>query len=660
MISRLGGRAAAALATLAALAMPAPAGADAFQPIGVSVDGGEESWHPDPVFAVRWSNPAGVAAVHYRLLDPADRQLGGDVRIAQPATALQHLTVPEVDGSYTVEVWLEDGGGGEGPAASAGLRFDASPPGDVEPSTSLAWIGRGAFPLTLRVAHPDGPLPVSGIRGYAVSVDRAPDGEPCEDRYLCGESETDLREGIGDDVLEIDSLPEGTSYAHAVAVSGSGVRSASAGTAILRVDATDPTTTLAGAPSGWSNRPVRLEAAAVDGGSGMSRVGDGSEPFTAIRVDGGSPVTAVGPLVATTVVGNGAHTVAYYARDAAGNVDDGGSSNGQPNRQPPETAVKIDREPPRVAFANAQDPADPERIDAIVADALSGADASLGSVAVRPAGSTERFRALPTAVSGSRLSARWDSQGFDAGEYEFRATAYDRAGNVSSTTTRANGTPMRLRNPLKVPTTLVAAFRHGDSSALPCGRRATIEGRLTAGRGTSLAGEPVRVLERFAAGSDLPERVTATRTGRGGEFSLRLGPGPSRTVVAIADPTARRQGARSRGAALAVRSCVALRVSSSVATVGGRPIVFRGRVDPSGVEMPRKGVPIELQFRLPGLPWSEFRTVQTDGRGRFRYAYRFADDDSRGVRFQFRAFVAARAGWPFEPAGSPPVGVLGR
>ena len=61
---------------------------------------------------------------------------------------------------------------------------------------------------------------------------------------------------------------------------------------------------------------------------------------------------------------------------------------------------------------------------------------------------------------------------------------------------------------------------------------------------------------------------------------------------------------------------------------------------------------MQLQFRLPGLPWSEFRTIHTDRRGHFRYAYRFADDDSRGVRFQFRAFAPAQAGWPYEPAGS--------
>jgi hypothetical protein len=69
---------------------------------------------------------------------------------------------------------------------------------------------------------------------------------------------------------------------------------------------------------------------------------------------------------------------------------------------------------------------------------------------------------------------------------------------------------------------------------------------------------------------------------------------------------------------------------------------------------------VELQFRYPGAGWSGFRTVQTDAHGRFRYAYRFSDDDSRGVRFQFRAYAKGREGWPYEPAASRPIAVTGR
>ena len=63
---------------------------------------------------------------------------------------------------------------------------------------------------------------------------------------------------------------------------------------------------------------------------------------------------------------------------------------------------------------------------------------------------------------------------------------------------------------------------------------------------------------------------------------------------------------------------------------------------------------------MAGLAWSEFRTVQTDRRGRFSYRYAFADDDSRGVRFQFRAHLPAQEHWPYEPGSSRAIVVSGR
>jgi hypothetical protein len=93
--------------------------------------------------------------------------------------------------------------------------------------------------------------------------------------------------------------------------------------------------------------------------------------------------------------------------------------------------------------------------------------------------------------------------------------------------------------------------------------------------------------------------------------------------------------------------------------VGGPPLVFRGRVACPDGAISAEGESVQLQFRLPGLPWAEFRTIRTDRRGRFRYAYRFSDDDSRGARFQFRAYAPAQSDWPCEPAGSLPVAVRG-
>lgn len=646
---------AAVLVCLAIVSLAgAPAAGAALRPLGLSVDGGEESWHPQRSFALRWSNPPGpIAAVHYRVLNPAGQIAVGEATLDWAATAIQHLSVPSTPGAYTAEVWLEDGDGAEGTPVTAKLRFDNGEPGQIEPAAVPAWIARTAFPFTLHLGHPAGPPPLSGIRGYAAAIDRLPAGSACLALASCGASEAELRKGVGEDSLAIAELPEGTSYLHAVAVSGSGTRSAIPATTALHVDETDPVTLLAGNPDGWANRPLTLTAIAADATSGMSTSGAG-EPFTAIRIDGGAPVSAAGSQVSATVIASGVHAVAYYARDAAGNVADGGASNGRANHLPATAVVKIDREPPRIAFAGAQDPLDPERIEARAADSLSGLDPASGSIGVRPAGSGERFIELPSELSGPLLRARWDSEAYPPGEYEFRATVDDIAGNSASSLLKSDGSPLRLSSPLKVATTLLSRFR---SRTVRYGRGASFSGRLFAGRRAPLAGMPVRLIERFDPGSVPRERVTTVRTGDGGAFNIHLDPGPSRDLIAVAPPTATLRGASSRPLRLTVRSGVRIRVSSSVARVGGAPVVFRGGV--AGGAVPAEGKVVQLQFRLPGLPWSEFRTVRTDPRGHFRYAYRFADDDSRGARFQFRAFAPAQAGWPYEPAGSLPVQVLG-
>jgi hypothetical protein len=634
-----------------ALASPASASAS-LQPVGLSVEGGEESWHSEPSFALHWANPPQpVAAVHYRVLGQAGEVAVGERVLNWPATSVSHLAVPAFPGIYTAEVWLEDSGGVAGPPVSAALRFDGARPGPVEPLPARGWIGRSSFPYPLRLSHPAAPEPLSGIRGYALSIDRSGRAAPCADPYVCSDAETDLRAGGGGDTLIVAELPEGTSYVRSVAVSGSGMRSAVPGVASLKVDKTDPVTTLAGVPDDWSSKPLLLTATAVDAASGMAASGRGG-PFTAIRVDGGAPVTASGDTVEATLIGSGVHAIEYYGRDAAGNVADGALS-GEP---PASSTVRIDRDAPSVAFLNAQDPRDPERIEARVSDLLSGMNPASGSISVRRVGSGERFSNLPTERSDGVLRAHWNSDAYPPGEYEFRATAEDRAGNLSASTSRRNGAAMRLRSPLKIAISLIAP---SGRRSLAYGRPTSFSGRLLSGRHAPLADTAVQVIERFDAGATPRERVRKVRTSADGAFSVPIAPGPSREVLASVAPSATTRGAGSQPLRLEVRSGVRLRVSAAVARVGGRPVVFSGRVASAGVSIPAEGKAVQLQFRLPHLPWSEFRTIRTDPRGRFRYPYRFADDDSRGAHFQFRAFVPAQAGWPYQPSSSKPIAVKG-
>lgn len=655
--------AAAAIAGLALLLCAAAAAATPPPPGNLEVQGGEDAWHADRSFRLRWRNPPGVAAVRYLVRDSLGSIAAPPQRLGWAATEVDSVEVPNLPGTYVAKVWLEDSAGEQGPAAEAKLHFDDARPAPVEPLPAETWVGRTDFPLSIQLRHSAGGDPLSGLRGFAVSVDRTPGAEPCAAADRCSDGETDLQ-GSGNDSFPIAELPEGTSYAVAVAVSGAGIRSAATGRAVLRVDKADPAVSLSGTMPGWSNRPLALVATASDGGSGMQPGAGGVAPFTAIQVDGSRPVVVAGDSASVGLATEGIHAVSYYARDLAGNVGDGGSSNGIANGSPQTATVRIDRTPPRVSFAGAQDPLEPETIRARVADELSGRDGSRGWIGIRRAGSGDAFAPLPTGGTNGELRAHWDSDSYPAGEYEFEATGYDLAGNAALSSRRTDGAAMILSNPLKAKTAVIAAFGGRSRGrrvkrTVPYGRRVLLGGRLQDGAGSPLGGSrPVQVIESYAGGSQAP-RTSTVWTDPGGGFAFRLPPGPSREVrVAFAgSPTLTRSG--SGPLELGVRSVVRLHASAAVARIGGAPLVFSGQVEAGDGTIPATGKSVELQFRLPGLSWSEFRTVQTDHSGRFHYAYRFSDDDSRGARFQFRAYAPAQEDWPYEPGGSLPVLVRG-
>lgn len=652
---------AAVLATLCALSPVACAHESLLEMTNVRVSGGEDAWHASPSFRLDWTQepgpPAEAKAVVHQLYDPQGHPVGGPVYDAEQAGRLERIPVPPVPGAYTAEVWLENLEGIPGPRVTVTLRFDDASPSPAVPQAPAGWVN-GSKPVAIEIAHPAAPLPLSGIRGYAVSVDRGDFAPPCAAVVWCSLEETGFSGGIEDDSLSLGVLPEGINFARVAAVSGSGVPSPIE-SAEIRVDATPPLTTLEGSPAGWSNKPLRVTAVAADALSGMDP-SQGGDPFTAIAVDGDLASRASGGRASTWVSGSGIHRLSFYGGDVAGNVADGQA--GAP--APEQATVKIDEDPPTVAFAARQDPAEPERIEATVTDPLSGPSGQRGAIAVRPLGSGARFEELPTEIAGGRLLAHWDSDSYPPGSYEFRAVGYDLAGNAAAGILRGDGAKMVLPSPLKTPVTIGAGFvaKAGSWRAkkrVPYGRGVRYGGRLRTAAGAPVGGAEVTVTETFAAGSAPALRATIVRTNADGTFSLHLAPGPSRQVSAsFAGGRTLTRGAGA-SAQLAVRGAVRLHTSTALARVGGAPVVFSGRVARLGAGT-AKGKAVELQFRYPGAGWSEFRTVATGASGRFRYAYRFSDDDSRGIRFQFRAVVPAQEGWPYDTGVSRPVLVTGR
>ncbi|HEU4739177.1 MAG TPA: hypothetical protein VFS54_08870 [Solirubrobacterales bacterium] len=589
-------------------------------------------WQAKRAFPIEWDPiaPSQPTEAVYRIWDSQDQLVLGFHRPF--SERLKDVEVPAVPDVYTLEAWLENSADEAGPPSFATLRFDdtvPSPPGLDSPP---GWI-LGTQPAAVQIAAAPDPLPLSGFEGFAVSVDRGSDGFPCAQTDICRADEIDLA-GYEGGTVALGTLPEGIHFVRVAAVSGAGVPS-EVTTAAVRIDGSAPALSLA-APAGWSNRPVLVTAHAADPLSGMAAAGP-LGPFTAIAVDGAAPARTLGDAASAWVTGSGAHAVEYFARDLAGNLSDTAGS-----------IVRIDEDPPRASFAASQDPAEPERIEATVGDPLSGPSPDRGSIAIRPAGTGLSFEPLPTRNAGDRLVAHWDSDSYPPGKYEFLATAFDLAGNTGAGTNRDRGGRMVLVNPLKAQVGLEIKLS---------GRR--LNGRLWRVGGGPVAGRDVTITETFAPGSRPRQRTTVVGTDNAGAFSLRLRQGPSRDVVARFAGTALLTRATGDAAHLAAATKVQLRASATTARVGGKPVVFSGKVAHRGAATVG-GLPVELQFRFRGGAWSEFRTVETNARGRFRYRYRFSDDDSRGVSFQFRAQIKGREGWPYGPGTSRPVKVTGR
>src|SRR6478735_4438341 len=201
---QLVGLVAAALAALCALSPTAHAHAPTLQMNDVRVFGGEDTWHAAPSFRLDWTQepgpPAVASAVVHQLYDPQGHPVGGPVHDAEEEGTLESISVPPIPGAYTAEVWLENLEGEPGPPVTVTLRFDDTAPAPVTPQAPAGWVN-GGKPVTIEVGHPSAPLPLSGIRGYAASVDHGDLAPPCAAITWCSPEETDRSGGIEDDSL---------------------------------------------------------------------------------------------------------------------------------------------------------------------------------------------------------------------------------------------------------------------------------------------------------------------------------------------------------------------------------------------------------------------------------------------------------------------------
>jgi hypothetical protein len=626
-------------------------------PAELEVVGGD-GWRAENGFQFEWRIPDGqvspVVAAEYRVLR-ADTGHEVDAGVVSSASleSAGPFEVP-APGEYRVEFRLRDEAGNLGSPASAIIRFDDSPPGDVSPEEPAGWISEDELPLRQPIerAVAGGP---SGVGGYAVAVasDRAL--HPCA-AAICLPGEMAIAAGPDNRVAVLDRLPEGSHWISAVAASGAMLASRQPGSTVVRVDRSDPETALDGVPSGWTNRPVTLTARASDPLSGMEPEPgrDDGDPVTVIAAEGQAPYESPGPVASFTVVTEGASRVEYWARDLAGNVNDGRPTpDGTSHRSPGRATVRIDMTSPVLRFETGRDPAKPEAVSVLVEDGLSGLDR--GRIEMRRIGDGDAFVPLETGNDDSRLRATIPSDDLPAGTYELRAEAADRAGNTGTTVATTDGSAMVLKLPLKNGVGL--SLRHrgkGPEVRRIVTRRdkgTTLVGRIRHLSGVGIATARLTVEERFADGSRVTVRRKAVVADGTGRFALRLKTGPSRRVRVLYSGTQRDSRAASRWLRFRTSDRVTLKLAPRVLRNGGRT-VMRGAVKGRGAIQPAGGKLVAIQYYDPGRSrWRPVEVLRADRRGRFRYAYRFRTIAS-AQRILFRAVSLPEAGWPYRPSTS--------
>ena len=617
-------------------------------PQNLTVEGGSD-WRYINDFDISWDNPeqppgsSEIDGAYFQIETLEGEVVKGPTWIPRQ-DLLTNQTTP-APGEYVVRVWLKDLAGNSTPvdSSTALLRFDSAAPSEPRAAPLTGWLSRAEIqaPFLARWAEPTG-VPISGIKGYAVVADGYPQTNPCEspddpNPIVCAGPEI-THVGDAPRAQDLSGLPEGTSYLHIAAVSGAGLRSSEVSHTEIRIDRTDPLTRLLDVPSGWTNDPVTLVVQAADDLSGMqSGPDDDGSPYTAMQVDDG-PVVSDPDNEATRVVGHeGNHLIHYWAQDLAGN---------DTAANPGVARIRIDRTAPAVAFANAQDPTDPEIVRASVSDSLSGL--ASGVISYRREGG-ETWQPLVTTTTGVGLEARLPSESLVDGAYELKAEAEDQAGNVALTTLREDGSPMVLEVPIKVGTDLRATVgSSGRKKTVGYGHPSQITGRLLDAAGDPVSREAVDVMERFDDGSLAADQTRTVVTDDHGRFSIGLAPGTSRAIELRYAGSRRYRSSGARQLRMEVRGAAQLAVSKRRPRMGRR-FRFSGQVRHFGARMPGRGKLVELQVKRPE-GWDTVRQAfRTRPDGRWRFPFRFGNYYFEPTRFRFRLKVVREGGWPYRP-----------
>jgi hypothetical protein len=580
---------------------------------------------------------------------PRDYELGGATRIVQRVACV---------GAASAKFCSAEGQNFLQTFTAEATVVDLTPPSvSVVPNGPLAqgeWVG-GTQSVSYEATDNVG---VKEAKAWIGGAPREGNARPCDyaQRIPCPN-------GPGQIGVETQHLPEGTQPMYVSAEDGAG-NTAESAPVTVRIDNTAPGAVPVGVEGGeawrnrdkynlaWANPPEGDRAPIVAAFFRLCRVG-GGECTTAAR--SGTSISQIDDL---TVPAPGEWEVRMWRQDAAGNQ--------QPENASLPVRLRFDPEPPKLGFEDLS-ASDPTRVSVQVTDPISGLGG--GAIELSRAGSGV-WQVLPTTDEGeSHLVTRIDDATLPGGEYDLRASAYDKAGNPASTEKRLDGQPMRVTLPLRVRTSLNAGVlakhevrrtvqRGGKPHKVKqtvsvleprekvrFGRHVHFTGRLTDGGGNPVAGAQVQV---YSHPPEEGEAMVATlTTGAHGGFAYRVKAMTSSSLRFAYAGTATALPAEAQ-VNLLVHGRSTLTVNRPH-VLNGQSVIFSGRVQ--GRPLPAAGKLVELQVQL-AKEWSTFRTIRSDSSGAWRIPYRFAR--TCGIeRFRFRARLPGEAGYPLESGTSP-------
>jgi hypothetical protein len=317
------------------------------------------------------------------------------------------------------------------------------------------------------------------------------------------------------------------------------------------------------------------------------------------------------------------------------------------NRDVETRAVYVDNAEPHAAFDVQRQVDDPELITAKVADAHSGVAAA--QIYYRAVGA-ESWQPVETRLGEGRARGRVNSSSGPPGEYEFKLTARDVAGNQFETTLREDGAPMRLNFPLRSPVEHRTSLGPGGSSGqvVPYGTSSEVHGRLLDAHGSPLAGQRIVVVDRFDNGALFPRAERPVVTDDQGRFATPEPAGPTRSIEAEFAGTNTYLPAEDAVGKFAVKGGASFRISADEIREGS-PITFAGKVRHRGARIPAGGKLVEVQYRLKtGRQRTLKEPFRTEPDGSYRLSYRFSKALTADALFHFRVKLRNEGNWPFK------------